>query len=45
MDYTILGNTTADWLVALVTALAVAVGLDALKSILVRRLAIWRRAF
>ena len=40
MDYTILGNTTADWLVALVTALAVAVGLDALKSILVRRLAI-----
>jgi len=40
MDYTILGNTTADWLVALVTALAVAVGLDALKSILARRLAI-----
>jgi small-conductance mechanosensitive channel len=40
MDYTILNNTTAEWLVALVTALAVAVGLDALKSILVRRLSI-----
>ncbi|MDN4039858.1 mechanosensitive ion channel family protein [Massilia sp. YIM B02443] len=40
MDYTILNNTTAEWLVALVTALAVAVGLDALKSILVRRLTI-----
>ena len=40
MEYIILGNTTAEWLVALVTALAVAVGLDALKSILVRRLSI-----
>lgn len=40
MDYIIAGNTTADWLVALVAALAVAVGLDAIKSILARRLAI-----
>lgn len=40
MDYVILGNTTADWLVALVAALAVAAGLDALKSILARRLAL-----
>jgi len=35
-----MGNTIAEWLVALVAALAVATGLDALKSILARRLAL-----
>ncbi|WP_020655676.1 mechanosensitive ion channel family protein [Massilia niastensis] len=38
MNYIILGNPVADWLVALVAALAVALGLDAIKSIAVRRL-------
>lgn len=40
MNYLILGNPVADWLVALVTALAVAAGLDATKSIVARRLTI-----
>ena len=35
-----MGNPAAEWLVALVAALAVAAGLDALKSILARRLAV-----
>lgn len=39
MEYVILKNPVAEWLVALVVVLAVAAGLDALKSILARRLA------
>lgn len=39
MNYLILGNPVADWLVALVTTLAVTAGLDATKSIVARRLA------
>jgi len=38
MDYLILKNPVADWLVALVAMAAVAAGLDALKSIVARRL-------
>lgn len=40
MDYIILKNPLADWLVALVAMAAVAAGLDALKSIVARRLAV-----
>ncbi|MFC3471082.1 mechanosensitive ion channel family protein [Massilia oculi] len=39
MEYVILKNPVADWLVALVVVAAVAAGLDAVKSILARRLA------
>lgn len=40
MEYLILKNPVADWLVALVVVAAVAAGLDAVKSILARRLAV-----
>ncbi len=40
MEYVILKNPVADWLVALVVVAAVAAGLDAVKSILARRLAL-----
>jgi small-conductance mechanosensitive channel len=40
MNYIILGNPVADWLVALVAMVAVAAGLDALKSIVARRLGV-----
>jgi small-conductance mechanosensitive channel len=40
MNYIILGNPVADWLVALVAMIAVAAGLDALKSIVARRLGV-----
>ena len=40
MEYIILKNPVADWLVALVVVAAVAAGLDAFKSILARRLAL-----
>lgn len=39
MEYLILKNPVADWLVALAVVAAVAAGLDAVKSILARRLA------
>ena len=39
MEYVILKNPVADWLVALAVVAAVAAGLDAVKSILARRLA------
>jgi len=40
MNYIIMANPVADWLVALVAAMAVTAGLDAFKSILARRLAV-----
>ena len=40
MEYVILKNPVADWLVALVVVVAVAAGLDAVKSILARRLGV-----
>lgn len=40
MEYIILKNPVADWLVALVVVAAVAAGLDAFKSIVARRLAV-----
>ena len=40
MNYIIMANPVADWLVALVAALAVTAGLDAVKSILARRLVV-----
>ena len=40
MEYLILKNPVADWLVALVVVAVVAAGLDAVKSILARRLAV-----
>ncbi|MBQ5946888.1 mechanosensitive ion channel family protein [Massilia sp. ST3] len=38
MNHIILGNPVTDWLIALVAAVAVAAGLDAVKAILVRRI-------
>ncbi|MEH6436379.1 mechanosensitive ion channel family protein [Massilia sp. DD77] len=38
MNHIILGNPVTDWLIALLAAVAVAAGLDAVKSILVRRI-------
>ena len=38
MNYIILGNPVADWLISLVAMVAVAAGLDAVKSIVARRL-------
>ena len=40
MNYIIMANPVADWLVALVAALAITAGLDAVKSILARRLVV-----
>jgi len=38
MNYIILANPVADWLIALAAMAAVTIGLDALKSIIARRL-------
>lgn len=40
MEYVILNNPASDWLVALLVVVAVAAGLDAVKSILARRLTV-----
>lgn len=41
MNFDILGNSGADWLMALGVAVAVTLALDGLKVLLVRRLAVW----